>query len=196
MGAEHGHGTATRHGAGVVWPTMLRRSCQTGAMDDEAARIQAAGAAIEDLREPLEAGEPWALSEVWGTEDEASWGPPEVLAHVAEMLAYWREELGRVVDGDGSAPVPFGRVASDPSRLARIDELRHRPTPELVDEIGARVPDVAGFVSRLSPADADRIGLHPTRGEVRVGEGVERFFANHLEEHVLQLRAILEREAG
>ncbi|HET7474346.1 MAG TPA: DinB family protein [Candidatus Limnocylindrales bacterium] len=162
-------------------------------MDDEAARIQAAGAAIEDLREPLESGEPWPLSDVWGTEDEAHWGPPEVLAHVAEMLTYWHAELGRVAAGDGTAPVPFGRVASDPSRLARIDELRRRPTPELVDEIGARVPEVAGFVSGLSPDDADRVGLHPTRGELRVGEGVERFFANHLEEHVAQLQSILDR---
>jgi DinB superfamily len=163
-------------------------------MDDQAARIQAAGAAIEDLREPLEAGEPWPLSEVWGTEDEAQWGPPEVLAHVAEMLTYWHGELRRVAAGDGSAPVPFGRVASDPSRLARIDELRHRAAPELVDEIGGRVPEVAAFVSRLSPEQADRVGVHPTRGETTVRDSVERFFANHLEEHVEQLRSILARQ--
>ena len=180
----------------MVWPPMLRRSCETGAMDDEAARIQAAGAAIEDLREPLEAGEPWRLSDVWGTEDEAHWGPPEVLAHVAEMLTYWREELGRVVAGDGSTPVPFGRVASDPSRLARIDELRRRPIPELVDEVGARVPEVAGFVARLSSEDAGRVGLHQTRGEITVRDSVERFFATHLEEHVAQLRSILGLGAG
>jgi hypothetical protein len=95
------------------------------------------------------------------------------------------------VAGDASAPVPFGRVASDPSRRARIDELRRRPTPELVDEVGARVPEVAGFVARLSPSDADRVGLHQTRGEITVRDSVERFFANHLEEHVAQLRSIL-----
>ena len=160
-------------------------------MHDQAARIQAAGAAIEDLREPLEAGEPWPLSAVWGTEDEAQWGPPEVLAHVAEMLAYWRAELDRVVAGDGSAPLPFGRVASDPGRLARIDELRRRPTPELVDEIGDRVPEVASFIERLSPEDAAKLGQHQTRGEITVAESIERFFANHLEEHVQQLRSLV-----
>jgi hypothetical protein len=160
-------------------------------MNDQAARIQAAGAAIEDLREPLEAGEPWPLSAVWGTEDEAQWGPPEVLAHVAEMLSYWRAELDRVVAGDGSGPVPFGRVASDPSRLARIDELRRRPTPDLVDEIGDRVPEVASFIERLSPEDAAKLGQHPTRGEITVAESIERFFANHLEEHVRQLRSLV-----
>jgi hypothetical protein len=160
-------------------------------MDDLAARIQAAGAAVEDLREPLEAGGPWSLSDVWGTEDEAHWGPPEVLAHVAEMLEYWHGELSRVVAGGGGGPVEFGRIASDPTRLARIDTLRRRSTSELVDEIGDRVPEVAGFVERLSGDEASRIGRHPTRGEITVRDSVERFFANHLEEHVAQLRSIL-----
>jgi hypothetical protein len=111
------------------------------------------------------------------------------------MLDYWHGELRRVVAGDGSAPVPFGRVASDPSRLARIDDLRRRPTPELVDEIGSQVPVVAGFVSRLSSDDAARVGLHQTRGEISIRDSVERFFANHLEEHVAQLRGILDARA-
>jgi len=175
----------------MVWPPMLRRSCHTGRMHEEAARIQAAGAAIEDLREPLEAGEPWPLSAVWGTEDEAQWGPREVLAHVAEMLSYWHGELRRVTAGDGAEPVPFGRVASDPSRLARIDELRQRPAGELVDEIGDRVPEVAGFVDRLTADEAGRVGRHQTRGELTVADSVDRFFASHLEEHVAQLREIL-----
>jgi hypothetical protein len=161
-------------------------------MDDLAARIQAAGAAFEDLREPLAAGEPWPLSDVWGTADEAHWGPPEVLAHVAEMLSYWHAELGRVAAGAGDAPVPFGRVASDPTRLARIGELRRRSTSALVDEIGDRVPEVAGFVERLSADEASRVGLHPTRGEITVRDSVERFFANHLEDHVAQLRSTLD----
>ena len=165
-------------------------------MDDLAARIQAAGAAIEDLREPLVAGEPWPLSDVWGTEDEAHWGPPEVLAHVAEMLSYWKGELGRVVAEGGAGPVAFGRIASDPTRLARIGELRRRPIGELVDEVGDRVPEVASFVERLSPDEANRVGLHPTRGEITVRDSIERFVANHLEEHAAQLRSALDLPAA
>ena len=165
-------------------------------MDDLAARIQAAGAAVEDLREPLVAGEPWPLSDVWGTEDEAHWGPPEVLAHVAEMLSYWKGELGRVVAEGGAGPVAFGRIASDPTRLARIGELRRRPIGELVDEVGDRVPEVASFVERLSPDEANRVGLHPTRGEITVRDSIERFFANHLEEHAAQLRSALDLPAA
>jgi hypothetical protein len=107
------------------------------------------------------------------------------------MLSYWHGELGRVVAAGGSDPVPFGRVASDPSRLARIDELRRRQAGELVDEIGGRIPEVAAFVDRLTGAEAARVGRHQTRGELTVGDSVERFFASHLEEHVAQLRDIL-----
>jgi hypothetical protein len=107
------------------------------------------------------------------------------------MLSYWHGELRRVTAGDGAEPVPFGRVASDPSRLARIDELRQRPAGELVDEIGDRVPEVAGFVDRLTADEAGRVGRHQTRGELTVSDSVQRFFASHLEEHVAQLRDIL-----
>ena len=165
-------------------------------MDDQAARIRAAGAAIQSLRQPLADGEPWPLSEVWGTEDEAQWGPREVLAHVAEMLPYWRAELGRVIAGDGDAPVPFGRVASDPTRLARIDDLRRRPAGELADRIGASSAEVADFVDALTPAESARVGLHQTRGEISVADSIQRFFANHLEEHVEQLRSILGQPAA
>lgn len=160
-------------------------------MDDDATRIRAAGAAIQALREPLADGEPWPLSAVWGTEDEAQWGPREVLAHVAEMLPYWQGELARVVAGDGSAPVPFGRIASDPTRLARIDDLRRRPGGELADRIGSSSAEVAAFVEGLTPAETARVGLHPSRGEITVADSIQRFFANHLEEHVAQLRLIL-----
>jgi hypothetical protein len=113
------------------------------------------------------------------------------------MLAYWESELRRMVASDGSEPVPFGRVASDPTRLARIDELRRRPTGELIDEIGRRIPDVAGFVDRLTTEEAGRVGRHQTRGEMTVGDSVERFFASHLEEHVVQLREIIDdRRSG
>ena len=165
-------------------------------MDDQAERIRAAGAALEALRAPLGAGEPWPLSEVWGTEDEAQWGPPEVLAHTAEMLAYWHAELARVAAADGSAAVPFGRIASDPGRLARIDRLRRQSTTELLDEIRRQIPEVAAFVAGLTVQEAARRGLHQTRGEMTVADGVERFFANHLDEHVEQLRTILARAPG
>ena len=165
-------------------------------MDELANRIRDAGTNVLALRGRLEAAGPWPLSDQWGTEPEADWGPPEVLGHVAEMLPYWTDQLTDVLAGDRAAAVPFGRVASDPERLARIDALRRRPIGEILDEIDAGLDRTVAFVERLSASDADRLGLHPTRGELTVAASVERFIAGHLEEHVVQLRAILDRSTS
>jgi len=160
-------------------------------MDGSAARLRAAGAALRDLREPLVAGEPWPLSEDYGHTPESEWGPREVLGHVDEMLPYWVDQLGVVLAGDPSAPVPFGRVATDQSRLDRIAADRQKSVEDLLDEIDAGVVRAAAFIDGLSEADARRLGRHPTRGDITVGDSIEPFLAGHLEAHVEQLRAIL-----
>jgi hypothetical protein len=161
-------------------------------MDELVRRIHATGQALLDLREPLVAGEPWPLSENWGHTPEAEWGPPEVLGHVNEMLPYWTEELEGVLAGDPAMAVPFGRVATDQSRLDRIDADRTKPVGQLLDEIEAGLARSESFAATLSPADGDRLAMHPTRGVLTVRVSMERFFVGHLEEHVEQLRRILE----
>jgi hypothetical protein len=162
-------------------------------MDDLAARLRDAGAALLELRGALVAGEPWPLSAIWGTEPEADWGPRELLAHVDEMLPYWTAQLGAVVAGDPGVAVPFGRIATDPARLARIEADRQRSTAELLDGIAAGLEPAASFVARLSTADGERRALHPTRGEMTVRGALELFLVSHLEEHLAQLRGILAR---
>jgi DinB family protein len=179
----------------MVWPPMLRRSCQTGGMDELVRRIRDAGAALLGLRGALVAGEPWPLSDDWGHTPEAEWGPREVLGHVNEMLPYWTDQLELVLAGDPTTPVPFGRVATDQSRLDRIDADRAKPVAVLLDEIGGGLDRVLSFLGGLSPADAERLGAHPTRGTITIRESAERFFATHLEEHVDQLRRTLDRPA-
>ena len=176
----------------MVWPPMLRRSCQTGGMDDLARRIRDAGTALLDLRDALVAGEPWPLSDDWGHTPEAEWGPREVLGHLNEMLPYWTDQLELVLAGDPATAVPFGRVATDQSRLDRIDADRAKPAGVLVDEIGRGLDRVLSFLDGLSPADAGRLGAHPTRGAITIRESAERFFVTHLEEHVDQLRRTLD----
>jgi hypothetical protein len=156
-----------------------------------AERIRQAGRDIADLRAPLEAGEPWPLSGDFGTGPEASWGPPEVLAHVEEMLVYWTEQLGVILAGDPASPTPFGRVATDPNRLARIGADRTLGTGELLDRVAAGIETASSRATTLTPAEASRVGLHPIRGEVTVAAAIERFLVTHLEEHVAQLREII-----
>ncbi len=162
-------------------------------MNDLAVRLRDAGKALLGLRGPLVAGEPWPLSEQWGTEPEADWGPREVLAHVNEMLPYWSAQLGAVVAGDPGTAIPFGRTATDAVRLARIESDRQKPSGQLLDEIDVGLVAAEEFVAGLSAAAGDRVGLHPSRGELTVRDSLGRFVVGHLEGHVVQLRAILER---
>jgi hypothetical protein len=163
----------------------------TGTAQDLEARLRDAGEAMLALRGPLVAGEPWPLSAAYGTEPEADWGPREVLAHVNEMLPYWTRQLEGVLAGGRNSAPPFGRIAADPDRLRRIAEDRRRPAGELLDGIDAGLVTALGFLTELGDADLERVGLHPTRGELTVRDSLERFVVGHLEDHVNQLRTIL-----
>jgi hypothetical protein len=151
-----------------------------------AARVRAAVDGMIALRSDLEAGEPWPLSADFGTGPEASWGPPEVLAHVAEMLPFWLGQVERIVAA--SEPPPFGRTAEDPGRLGTLDALRRRSITELL----ALVDDGATAYQRrlpgLTAADLARTGTHPVRGVMTVAEVLERLAAAHAEDHLRQLR--------
>jgi hypothetical protein len=162
-----------------------------GALDSQVDRMKTAAAGIVEMRPAVEARAPWPLADVYGVEPEASWGPPELLAHVEEYLRYWMGEIERVLDGDGLAPVPFGRVASDTVRLGVIGRDRSLPPRELFARIEADTARVAGRLGELGEADASRVGLHPTRGEMTVREMLEPFLVAHTEGHLSQLREIL-----
>jgi DinB superfamily len=162
-----------------------------GALDSQVDRLKTAAAGIIAMRPTVEAGAPWPLADVYGVEPEASWGPPELLAHVEEYQRYWMGEIERVLEGDGSAPVPFGRVATDPLRLGVIGRDRSLPLRELFGRIEADAARVAKRLGELSEADAGRMGLHPARGEMSVREMLEPFLIGHTEGHLTQLREIL-----
>lgn len=161
------------------------------ALPDLAARLDAAVAGMSALRFRIEAAAPWPLAELYGTEAEASWGPPELLAHVDEMLSYWLGEVERILEGPAEAPVPFGRVAQDSIRIGVIGRDRTVPFRELFARLTSDGGRVARRMRELSAADAARMGLHPARGAVTVEIVFERFVTGHLEGHVVQMQEIL-----
>jgi hypothetical protein len=150
------------------------------------ARMTSAAAAIDALRGPIQARQPWPMGPVTGDGPEAEWGPPEVLAHTAEMLQYWLGEMERVLAGSPE-PVPFGRIASDPLRTLTIERDRTLPTGELINRIQSTVGRYAARMPQLSAEDWARRGLHPRLGEMTVAAMLERFVVTHLEEHAIQL---------
>jgi hypothetical protein len=160
-------------------------------LEDHARRLEAATAALVSLEPRIRAGIPWPMAEVFGAEPEASWGPPELLAHVAEFLPYWLGEIERVLEGPPGEAVPFGRVQTDDVRIALIGRERSLPLRELFSRIRSDSARAAARLRDLDEADAARTGLHPTRGELRISDMPEPFMSGHLEGHVSQLREIL-----
>jgi hypothetical protein len=158
--------------------------------DSLAGRLRDHARSLSSLRSALVDGAPWPLSERFDHSDEAAWGPPEILAHIGEMLPYWHGEAERVIDGKarGLEPVPFGRTATDDVRIGIIGRDRSLPVRELLSRIDA---DAERLASRMETLRADELlarGRHPTRGELTVAELLDRFAVTHFEEHIVQLR--------
>jgi hypothetical protein len=160
------------------------------ALSDQADRLERATADLLALRGEVQAST-WPLAERYGTEPEASWGPPEVLAHIQEYLRYWLGEIERVVAAPGPEAVPFGRIADDPVRIGVIGRDRTVPLGELFARIESDGRRVAARLRELSDDEANRRGIHPTRGEMTVRDQLEPFLVGHTEGHVAQLRETL-----
>jgi DinB superfamily len=173
-----------------VPPSYAARATLAG-MSSETERLAAARRGYAELEPRVIAGGPWPLAEDYGNGPEASWGPGEVLAHVAEMLPFWLGEMERVIDGEGSAPVPFGRIADDPVRIGIVGRDRSLPLRVLFARVDDGLEDWADRLATLTNAERSRIGVHPRLGEMRASAIVERFVLDHGEEHVAQLTEIL-----
>jgi len=161
-------------------------------MSTEQERVAAARAAYTGLQPRVTAGDPWRLADTIGTEPEASWGPREVLAHVAEMLPFWLGELERVVEGGaGGGTTPFGRLADDPIRIGSLARDRTLPLRVLFARIDAGLSAWGDRLASLSDDERARLGLHPRLGEMPATDILERFVVGHAEDHVAQLETIL-----
>jgi len=159
--------------------------------DDEIdGRLSAAGGRLADMEGALRAGAPWPLAARFDHSPEASWGPPEILAHLEEMLVYWLGEAERILEG-AEESTPFGRVATDDVRLAIIERDRTLPPRELVARVRAGIDRWRRRWAELDPASRGRKGTHPRLGVLTVTDVATRFTVGHLEDHLDQLAAAL-----
>ena len=155
-------------------------------------RLHDGSARLASTRPGVVGGAPWPLAARFDDAPEAEWGPPEVLAHVAEMIPFWQGEIERILAtpvGDG--PTPIGRLASDPVRLGILERDRSLPPTELYDRIDHALERFGGRLSSLSDEEGARIGLHPRLGEMTTLAMADRFVVSHLADHAVQLEGIL-----
>jgi DinB superfamily len=112
------------------------------------------------------------------------WDRGQVLAHVAEMLPYWAQQAELVAAG---RQTEFGRVRSDPDRVAAIERDRRDDPARLLARVDEGVAAVLALLERLDDQALAATGHHQTLGDMTVGELVDRFLVDHLEEHADQL---------
>jgi DinB superfamily len=112
------------------------------------------------------------------------WDRGQVLAHVAEMLPYWAQQAELIAAGD---QVEFGRVKSDPDRIAAIERDRREDPQRLLGRIDEGVAAVLDLLDRLDDRAMASTGRHQTLGEMPVAAIIDRFVVAHLEEHADQL---------
>jgi hypothetical protein len=172
-------------------------------MYDVVGRLDAAVRALDVLGPEVVAGEPWPLADAVGPEPETSWGPREVLAHVAEMVPFWMGEIELVIDAEvmriesaivGAAgggdvePPPFGRLEDDPLRISIINRDRAFPSRELLARIDVEARRVATRLRELDAREVEMLGRHARRGDMTVADIAEVLIVSHFEGHVDQLR--------
>jgi DinB superfamily len=115
------------------------------------------------------------------------WEAGQVWAHLAEFPAYWLGQARGVMAPDAAEPVPFGRVKTDPGRVAAIENDRHTDPAGLLTRVRDALADVTDTARSLPDEAWQRRGVHPVLGEMPVERIFERFIAEHLEEHADQL---------
>ena len=154
-------------------------------------RLRATADTFLALRPAVLAGEPWPLATDFGHGPEAAWGPPEVMAHLTEMLPYWLGEVERILAAPVE-PVPYGRAPSDLIRLLTVDRDRSLPVSELYARLDFHLERVVRRLLELDDRQCARRGLHKTRGDLTIKQIVGENLAGHIEEHCTQMAASLE----
>jgi len=121
-------------------------------------------------------GERWEASQVWG--------------HITEFVPYWIEQLEEVVDEYKGQPVPFGRITTDPDRIAGIESGKAMDFETHLHWLGVHLADLRGFLSALPDEAWSAEGLHSRLGAMTLDHMIERLLVGHLEEHADQLEAM------
>ena len=148
----------------------------------------------ERVRAYAEAEPPAGLTEPDPGADER-WEAAQVWAHMAEFVGYWREQAQMVAGEYAGEPVPFGRVKTDPGRLAAIEVGRHEPIARLAQRVHDAIAELRRYLAGLTAAEWSAVGVHQRRGEMDVEAIVEEFVLRHLDEHLAQLDGLRESKA-
>jgi ADP-ribose pyrophosphatase YjhB (NUDIX family) len=120
---------------------------------------------------------------------DGTWSPLDVLAHSADVEAYYMAETRRLLEIPGHTWRGFNDAQWEESHRL----YREVYGPDEVRMVSARLEQARvrtrRWLASLTLEDLERYGNHPERGAVRIGERVQKL-ARHEREHLEQLRAM------
>jgi hypothetical protein len=124
------------------------------------------------------------------------WDAGQVWSHLAEILYYWNREAKQLAATRSTEPVPFGRVKSNPGRIAAVEEHRHDAPPTNMDRLRPAIVELRQFLQTGGPEIWELRGLHEARGVMSMERIMDEFMVGHLEEHADQLDGLVQRRAA
>ena len=122
-------------------------------------------------------GEQWEAGQVW--------------AHLAEIVGYWIPQAQYVVDHYAGEPVPFGRVKSNPERVAAIERDRTTTRSALWQRTETSISALRRFLENLPEQAWSARGQHQAQGTMSMERIVDEFLVGHLEQHADQLDGLV-----
>jgi uncharacterized damage-inducible protein DinB len=120
---------------------------------------------------------------------ENEWTIMQNLAHVAEFMPYWANEVAKLVAHPGQN---FGRVMTDERRIKFISDHEHDTLPQIRDLLPGRYAQLEKVLSSLKDSDLELTGIHVRYGEKTLGWFIEDFVTKHMSDHVVQLREAMQ----
>lgn len=122
---------------------------------------------------------------VRSTPDASGWSLLDVLAHVSDVEAYYRNEARRCLEGFGQKWRSFNEAQWEDAFRLRPAEDEHA----LRDRLSAVSGETRAYLGS-TPRDVLAVYLdHPERGVVQVGDRFEKL-AGHYRDHAAQIRGM------
>ena len=116
---------------------------------------------------------------------ENEWTIMQNLAHVAEFMTYWANEIAKLVANPGQN---FGRVMTDEHRLKFISDHEHDTLPQIQSLLPTSYAHLEEVLGTLKDSDLELTGIHVRYGEKSLDWFIEDFVTKHMSDHVVQLR--------
>jgi uncharacterized damage-inducible protein DinB len=119
---------------------------------------------------------------------KGEWSIQQNLAHIAEFMPYWAEEISKLLASPGQN---FGRTQQDAARLQAIEQHGQDSLAQVREALPRSYARLQAVLEHLHDSDLQVSGLHSKFGEMSLAWIIEDFVTRHLINHLEQIKIAL-----